>query len=90
MFISGTPYSDVSVCVSVFGYVFMSGERGTCVEARDQHHMPFSVILHLSSCDTFLLKLELVNSARLIPQQISRIFDLRFLSTGITGECNHS
>lgn len=35
MFISGTHYSDGSVCVTVLGYMFTRGERGTCVEARD-------------------------------------------------------
>lgn len=59
MFISGTHSSDGSECVSVFGYMFMRGEHGTCVEARDQIHVSFSVILHFSSCDTFLLNLEL-------------------------------
>ena len=41
MFISGTHFSDGSECVSVFGYMFMRGEHGTCVEARDQNHVFF-------------------------------------------------
>lgn len=80
----------VCVCVSVFGYMFMRAERGTFVDARDQHHVSFSVILHFSFCDIFLLNLELVNSARLTIQQVSWIFDLGFPTTGITGECDHA
>lgn len=90
MFISGTHYSDGSMCVSVFSYMFMCGERGPYVQARDQHRVSFSVILPISSCDTFLLNLELDNSARLTIQEVSRIFYPRFTSTGITRECDHA